>query len=313
MNSELFSGLFVGAIAESGVRYPYDTLLAGLAASYVTMDEAIFHGINYTNFHNVSTIEELRTLSTDEILKGSTDSINGTYIWWVTALSTGYPRVFKPVLDNYVLPMKYIDSLIQGPANDVPFITGNAKDESGAVYPSPGYTLQEYFNYTTIKYGNLSARYQKLYPGGCNATQANLAWNAAARDLSLAGTWAYARDWRKSAKSDIYTYLWTHAPPGAGMGAYHTSEIMYAMNALYANPTFPFVAEDFAIADAMSEYWANFAKAGDPNGEGLAEWRPTGAEVQEVMQLGDGFGMQTIGKEEDVQFMLDYFSQQVPY
>lgn len=46
INSDLFSGLFHGAIAESGFRDPYDTLLAGLATSYVSMDKAIFFGLN---------------------------------------------------------------------------------------------------------------------------------------------------------------------------------------------------------------------------------------------------------------------------
>lgn len=50
INSELFNGTFVGAISESGIRWPYDTLLAGLATSYVEMDTALNFGINYTEF-----------------------------------------------------------------------------------------------------------------------------------------------------------------------------------------------------------------------------------------------------------------------
>lgn len=110
------------------------------------MDEALFHGVNYTTIHNASNISELRTLSTEELLNGSGDRVNGTWIWWVTALSCNYPLIFKPVLDGYVLPMKYIEQLAVGPANDLPLIRG-------ALLPLNGYTVDEYMNYTTLNYG----------------------------------------------------------------------------------------------------------------------------------------------------------------
>jgi carboxylesterase 2 len=234
VNSPLFTGYFHGGISESGIRYPYDTLLAGLACSYVNMSSALNNGVNYTTFHNVSTIAELRTLSMEDLLIGSQDRVTNETFWWVTALSTMYPLVFKPVLDDYVIPSKYIDSLLNGPANDVPVITGNTKDESGAAL-STDYTVDQYEYYTSLKYGNLSAQYLQLYPDNDNQSTADLAWNAAARDTSLIGSWAYATEWYKSAESPFYTYYWTHAPPGQDMGAFHQSEIMYALNALYAN------------------------------------------------------------------------------
>jgi carboxylesterase 2 len=321
VNSPLFTGYFHGAISESGIRYPYDTLLAGLATSYVNMSSALFFGQNYTAFHNVSSIAELRTLSMEDLLTGSEDRVNGTWIWWVTALSAGYPVIFKPVLDDYVIPSTYLDTLINGPANDVPLITGNTKDESGAA-TSTDYTVEEYESYCSLKYANLSTRYFELYPDNDNQTTADQAWNAAARDTSLVGSWAYATDWYKSASSDFYTYYWTHAPPGQSMGAFHQSEIMYALNALYANSdTYPFTDVDYEIQAEMSAYWANFAKTLNPNTGGsykgngtLATWTPNSPNgTQVVMELGDYFGNVPIAKPAQVKFIMDYFHQQIPY
>ncbi|QKX55476.1 uncharacterized protein TRUGW13939_02569 [Talaromyces rugulosus] len=321
VNSPLFTGYFHGGISESGIRYPYDTLLAGLACSYVDMSSALNNGVNYTTFHNVSTIAELRTLSMEDLLTGSQDRVTNETFWWVTALSTMYPLVFKPVLDDYVIPSKYIDSLVNGPANDVPVITGNTKDESGAAL-STDYTVEQYEYYTYLKYGNLSAQYLKLYPDNDNQTTADLAWNAAARDTSLIGSWAYATEWYKSAESPFYTYYWTHAPPGQNMGAFHQSEIMYALNALYANvDQYPFTEVDFEIQEQMSAYWANFAKTLDPNqgnsysGNGsLVTWspnRPDGTQV--VMELGNAFENVPIAKPEQVKLIMDYFHQQTAF
>ncbi|GFN19995.1 hypothetical protein AtubIFM56815_001609 [Aspergillus tubingensis] len=46
------------------------------------------------------------------------------------------------------------------------------------------------------------------------------------RDLSRTGTWDWAKDWTAGgAKSDVYTYFLTHAPPNGNGGAYHGSEL----------------------------------------------------------------------------------------
>lgn len=320
INSPLFSGYFHGGISESGIRWPRDTLLAGLATSYVNMSTAIEHGKNYTSLHNASSISVLRTKSMDDLLVGSSDRVDGEYIWWVTALSAGYPLIFKPVLDGYVLPMKYIETLIQGPANDVPVITGNTKDESGASLTT-NYTVEEYEQYCSLKYGDLASRYFRLYSDHKNQTIASEAWNAAARDTSLIGSWAYATKWYKSALSNFYTYYWTHAPPGQNQGAFHQSEIMYALNALYANAdTYPFTKEDFEIQEKMSSYWANFAKTLNPNLGGsyksgtLPNWSPNDANgTQVVMELGNHFGNVPIAKPAQVELIMDYFSQQYAY
>ncbi|KAJ5397617.1 Carboxylesterase type B [Penicillium cosmopolitanum] len=321
VNSPLFKGYFHGGISESGIRYPYDTLLAGLATSYVNMSTGIEHSKSYIKAHNVSTIAEMRTLSMESLLTGSQDRVGNESIWWVTAISAGYPLIFKPVLDGYVLPEKYIETLLNGPANDVPVITGNTKDESGAS-PTNDYTVEEYDSWCNLKYGNLSSQYFHLYPAHNNKTIANQAWNAAARDTSLIGSWAYATEWYKSASSNFYTYYWTHAPPGQDMGAFHQSEIMYALNALYANAdTYPFTEKDYEIQEQMSAYWANFAKTLDPNqggsytGKGsLSQWSPNSAKgTQKVMELGNYFGNVPIAKPEQVKLIMNYFHQQTPY
>lgn len=318
VNSKLFKGLFHAAIAESGVRYPYDTLLAGLADSYVTMPKAIENGLNYTAAHNASSIAELRQLSTDEILVGSSDRTTSADYWWVTALSTMYPLIYKPVLDGYILPEKYIDSLRNGPANDVPFITGNNKDESGAA-TSTNYTAAEYKTYCTLKYGNLSQEYFTLYPGR-NSSEASQAWNAAARDTSLVSSWAFARDWAKSASSPFYTYYWDHAPPSQDQGAYHASELFYALDTLYASSNeHAWTWYDYHVAEIMSSYWVNFAKTGNPNLGGtypfdnLTHWAPVDGESQTVFHVGEGFGDVPLAKPEQVDLILKYFAQQTPY
>ena len=53
----------------------------------------------------------------------------------------------------------------------------------------------------------------------------------------------------------------------------------------------PWEADDRRLADAMSSYWTNFAKTGDPNGR-VPQWsayKPNGG--GQVMELGKEIGM----------------------
>lgn len=315
VNSPLAKGLFRGMIAESGIRDPHDRLLGGLADSYRTMEHGLDIGINYTRNHNVSTIQELRSLSLEQLLIGSDDreQINN-----LTALYTMNPPLFKTTLDNYVVPKKYIDSLIDGPPNDVPMITGNNKDESGAA-TTTNYTVAEYKRYSQAWYGNLTSEFLRLYPAS-NNSEADRSWNAASRETSVVSSYRFANGWIKSpAKSPFYTYYWDYAPPGQSAGAHHMAEINYVLKNLYKT-NLPWKPYDFYLSEVMSSYWANFIKTGNPNqggsfdqGEKLSPWRPNKEGEATVMHVGNGFGEIPIATPERVDLISRFLNRQVPY
>ena len=90
---------------------------------------------------------------------------------------------------------------------------------------------------------------------------------------------------RTDGKAVNYTYLFSHATPEsmsdlgtdrgwANQWAWHTGEMWYAFNSLREGV--PAVRQwtdwDYELAEKMNQYWSNFIKTGDPNGDGLAFW-----------------------------------------
>ena len=93
------------------------------------------------------------------------------------------------------------------------------------------------------------------------------------RDLRFGwDIWAWARLQAASGKAVFY-YHFTHHPPFpagsvyAGWGPSHYAELWYTFDHLDQAP-WAWTAADRRLAKAMSGYWANFARSGDPNGRG---------------------------------------------
>jgi len=312
------SGLFQGAIAESGARAPCDPLTESLATSHLDLSTAEAHGTSFLTSLNVSTIAEARNLSLATILGVRTQS-DTTFVGTPFDDNEAYiePPYFRPNIDNYILLYNYAQSLALNNHSDVPVMTGNNKDESGAAYPSPN------VNITTFKSSNegifapigLADEFFRLFPAA-NDNEANNQTNNFYRNQSLVSSWLWADAWTAGgAKSNVYTYYWTHAPPGQTSGAFHGSEVNYVLDNMpwgttLTGQTLNWTSQDYMIADVMSNYWVNFISTGNPNGANLAHWAPSSNTTRSTMTLGDGYGTVKVASDTVVEFIEDYFSHE---
>jgi para-nitrobenzyl esterase len=305
--SPLSKGLFHRAILESGAFYPKDSQIGALATSYRTLERAEALGTSWMATVGASTLAEARALSTDALLTGLAD--NDTAIATVASID-GYPPVWRPVLDGWVMPMSYWDTLVTGSQNDVPIMNGNNKDENGAS-PDLSVTEAAFQTWAGTYYPPLAEEFLDLYPVTSDA-EGGPQTDAATVDRDRVSAHDWATSWAWHAKSPVYTYYWTHAVPGQDMGAYHGSEINYVFDNLYGTDD-PWTSADYEIANTLSDYVVNFAKTGDPNGQGLARWAPTNAADQTVMELGDAWGPVPIATPDKAAFYRRFFSLQPPW
>lgn len=74
-------------------------------------------------------------------------------------------------------------------------------------------------------------------------------------------------------RAPSYLYLFNRKLPGDDAGAFHSGELWYIFETM-DRCWRPWEDRDRELSRVLSQYWANFAKNLDPNGEGLPVWKP---------------------------------------
>ena len=85
---------------------------------------------------------------------------------------------------------------------------------------------------------------------------------------------------------DVYRYYFTKE--NGYYGTYHSGELAYCYGNLHlSDKQFAYNDSDYQLSKTMISYWANFAKTGNPNGEGLPTWNKYSSNTDKVMELGE--------------------------
>jgi para-nitrobenzyl esterase len=254
--SPLAKGLFQGAISQSGGSFgpPRPTTFPG--ENLKRLANAELDGQAYLKSAGVSTISELRKIDADKLPAG-----RGLGMSW-------------PIIDGWVIPDDQYKLYEAGRFNDTPILVGYNSDE-GASF-SPPKTPEDYITGVKTRYGKFADDLIKTYPVGSGTVPKTA--RDLARDAAFGWhTWIWARLQAKVGKSKAFYYYFDQHPdypegsPRAGYGSPHGQDVAYVFKHLDAsNPQT--TKTDLEISDAMATYWTNFAKHGDPSGEGVPVW-----------------------------------------
>jgi enterochelin esterase family protein len=159
--------------------------------------------------------------------------------------------------------------------NDIPVLIGYNSDE-GASF-SHDSAPKAYIDGVRKRYGSFAESLLKAYPVG----EKNVPKTARdlARDAAFGWqTWTWARLQSERGSAKVFMYYFDQHPDfplgseHEGFGAWHGREVPYVFGHLNDLPHETPSATDRVISDVMVTYWTNFAKYGDPNGKGIAQW-----------------------------------------
>jgi len=250
--SPLAKDLFHGAISQSGGSFgpPRPTTFPG--ENLKRLADAERDGKAYMENAGVLSIAELRKIAADKLPGGR---------GW-------------PIIDGWVLPDDQVKLYEAGKFNDTPILVGYNSDEGASFTRTRD--PQAYIDSVKQRYGPYADSLLKAYPVGTDSVPKT------ARDLSRDSafgwhTWIWARLQSKVGKSKAYYYYFDQHPdypadsPQADRGSPHGQDVAYVFGHL--NASSPRTTKtDMEISEAMVTYWTNFAKRGNPNGEGVPEW-----------------------------------------
>jgi len=247
-------GLFRAAIIDSGVR-------AGARPMPLAAAETAAQA--WAKSRNAETPAALRALPAEALVPRPADARLG------------------PSLDGALIPdVPMSETLLL----DVPVMTGWNGGEGTGAGPQPGLTSANYAERVTALGGE---RAPALYPAGADPV---VALRAAGHDSTVMSGAAWARERAAKTRAPLYYFDFEHVMPGytaADWGAHHSSELPYVFGTLDTLKGRPLTETDRQVATVMQAYWLNFIKTGDPNGAGMATWRPFDPARDDVMALSE--------------------------
>ncbi|MGD2034878.1 MAG: carboxylesterase/lipase family protein [Bacteroidales bacterium] len=289
--SPLAKGLFHGAISQSGGSFGPTRPTTFPGENMKTLKQAEIEGEAFARKAGVSSIAELRKIDAEELPSG----------WGMGSA--------WPIVDGHVIPDDQYRLYEAGKYNDVPVLIGYNSDEglSFSWVKNP----EEYIKGVKLRYGKFAGELIKAYPVEENSI------SKTARDLARDAafgwhTWIWARLQAKTGKSNVYYYYFDQHPdypedsPQYGHGSPHGQDVGYVfMNLDTLNPNT--TESDQELSEIMGTYWTNFAKHGDPNGEGVPEWPAFSDSNPEVMYLDAAPHTGPVPSEESLRILNGYF------
>ena len=278
-------GLFHKLISESGggrdgvltgrpINKENTDVLYNVSAETIGLNFAKSKGIEGTD---ADALAKLRALKVEDIVDGGqeTDGPNG-------------PRTYSgPILDGKLVVETAESAYMAGRQPNIPLMIGNCSAEIGGAFVSNAKTKEELF----ASMGDLASEAQKAYDPENNKTfneviakfNTDWVWGEPARMTAMAFL---------SKKAPAFMYQFGYVSPAnqqrSPFGAGHGSEVSFVFNTLdaprFGPPSKPTEAE-YELAQKMNQYWINFAKTGNPNGNGLPNWPAYNKQNQDMLDV----------------------------
>ncbi len=265
MISPLSAGLFHGAIAQSGgpiIGSEYlNPVFNGNMANVSEMGQKLASKLGCDGASDV--LAAMRSRSAEEVIRAA-DCKTGLF---------DEGLFFAPVFDGTVLPGNPFEAYSRGAQHDVPIITGSTLTEGNACLKDvKDLSLERYRSFLKSRFSENMGKAFRVFPASSDKDVPA----AIDRVIAVAANAEPARFVAGSMerkKSRGYLYQFTRLPGterARKLGAYHGVDLAYVFGNIKTSDGYD--DTDVRLSAEMMDYWVNFARSGDPNGQGLPYW-----------------------------------------
>lgn len=309
LTSPVTEGLFHKAIIMSGTffgGYSVPGVGGGPGRSFKTLSDNEKLGETFFEHLGVRTLSEARALDSFYIRDKYAEFIGGVFD--TTALKT---RGVTSTRMGAVVDYKYLfgtgtELAVRNTRHMVPILCGNTAIEFPGVPPFS--SNEELKEYARAAFGDRADEFLSIVL--CDSWEETkkkatfstieLGCRAICTNSALAGD-----------APDTYYYVTNQEMPGDNMGAFHSSDLWFFFETLSACWR-PFTGKHYDLARKMCNYWANFMKTGNPNGNDIdgtpmPEWKSY-RESGSPMYFGEVPEMKDESFESDLmRFLVDFY------
>lgn len=286
-------GLFQGAISQSGGSFGPSRKRGYPGENMILLRQAEEEGVGYVIQLGASSIAELRSMDARKFIPAG----------W--SLPGGWPIVDGHVIvdDQYIL-------YEQGEYIDVPVLVGYNSDEGASFIRNSD--PKQFLEGVKTRFGPYSPSLLEAYP--TDKKKITRMGRNLIRDAAFGWhTWSWAELQSKTGNSPAYLYFFDQHPDHqehsekCDYGSPHGQEIAYVFQHL--DRINPDISEtDLRLSDAISSYWANFVKYGDPNGKALPDWPAYDQESQELMNFRQEPKVGPVPDKKALEILDEYFA-----
>ncbi|WP_375209405.1 carboxylesterase/lipase family protein [Hyphomonas jannaschiana] len=183
-----------------------------------------------------------------------------------------------PVIDGVYEAGQMVEVFDKGEQAPVPVLAGFNEGEIRSLrflLPPKPKNAEAYEVAIRRGYGELANRFLELYP----SDNLDASMLATTRDAMYGWTAERLAASQTAYGHPSFFYLFDHSYPAAdrlGLRAFHASEIPYVFGtmkkAVAPWPEIPDTEEERALSEDMMQYWASFARNGQPVADGAPDW-----------------------------------------